>query len=343
MTTFYVDTSHHDRERRNAPLDWTAIGASMGQAEVMIARATYGDPSGWRRVTRYFGEMQEGARAAGYSWRGGYHNLIRGDAASIARQVDWLRAELDRYGCTWAMCDIEAYQELRDAGLVPRWVDIMAWHDRWYAVDDRICSWYLPRWFYNGYLGGTPDLRELTGPLIQSNYPGGDGTAQQIYTANGGDSGTGWDDLYGNRLPDIWQFTSSANVTGATGSTDTNAYRGTVAALVKLLGGDVSYDEVWRTDKMRNPYGDAATNPTIQAETGMYNVMTHTWQTNSTVAALRIAVAKLQADVDELQAKPPVVAGPVDPAALKAALLDPEVLAAFREAARQGAELAEDS
>lgn len=68
-----------------------------------------------------------------------------------------------------------------------------------------------------------------------------------------------------------------------------------------------------------------------------------TWATRTVLAVLLDRTAKLQADVDELQARPPVVAGPVDPAALKAVFLDPEVQAVLREAARQGAEIAEDS
>jgi len=90
MTALYVDVSHYDRDRRGAPLDWATIAAA-GLGGVMIARATYGDPAVFAPPTRYFGEHVDGARAAGYRACGGYHNLIRGDAASIGRQVDWLR------------------------------------------------------------------------------------------------------------------------------------------------------------------------------------------------------------------------------------------------------------
>jgi hypothetical protein len=43
-------------------------------------------------------------------------------------------------------------------------------------------------------------------------------------------------------------------------------------------------------------------------------------------------VRQISADVAELKARPPVVAGPVDPAALKEVLLDPEVLTAIAQA-----------
>lgn len=47
---------------------------------------------------------------------------------------------------------------------------------------------------------------------------------------------------------------------------------------------------------------------------------------------LQVALNLLQKDVDSLQARPPVVPAPIDPAALKAVLLDPAVLAAYGEA-----------
>lgn len=258
MTALYIDVSHHDRNRRGAPLDWAAIAAA-GLADVMCARVTYGDPGGWHRSTSYAAEMLAGAKAAGYAARGGYHNLVRGDDASIARQVDWLRRTLDENAGTWAMCDVEAYQELQDAQLVPRWSDVARFHDRWYALESRVCAWYLPRWFYRAWLGGTPDLRYLHGPLVQSNYPGGDGTAQEIYIKSGGDQGTGWDDLYGNRLPDIWQYTWAGNVPGASESTDCNAYRGTATELVTLLNGDdmPTVEEIWGTELYRDWVPDA--------------------------------------------------------------------------------------
>lgn len=51
----------------------------------------------------------------------------------------------------------------------------------------------------------------------------------------------------------------------------------------------------------------------------------------------------LAADVAEIKARPQVQPAPIDTATLKAALLDPEVAAVLVEAARQGAEAAEDS
>lgn len=234
MTIIYVDVSHHDWDRRGGQLDWAKIKAAT--SGVMCARATYGDPSGYHPYTRHFADFQQGARDAGYTVRGGYHNLIHGDAASMRRQVTWFRQQLDAQECHWAMVDVERYAELVDNGLWPRWDDCLRWQDAWYAVEDRPMAWYLPGWLVNSYYGSA-DLRRLRGPMIQSHYAGGDGTAQQIYAAAGGDTGTGWNDRYGDRTCDIWQYSSGANVPGASSQTDVNAYRGTLAALTALLTG----------------------------------------------------------------------------------------------------------
>lgn len=240
MTLIYVDVSHHDWDRHGGQLDWAKIRAAT--SPVMCARATYGDPAGYHPYTRHFSDFQAGAREAGFTMRGAYHNLIHGDAASMRRQVAWLRQQADSEDCHWAMADVERYAELVTNGLWPRWDDVRRFRDAWYAVEDRPMAWYLPQWLVRDYYPGA-DLRELPGPLIQSHYDGGDGTAQQIYAAAGGDTGTGWDDRYGNRLPDIWQYSSGANVPGASTQTDVNAYRGSLVQLTALLTGTANHQE----------------------------------------------------------------------------------------------------
>lgn len=234
-TTFFVDVSHHDRSRRKRALDWAAIRRNT--SEVMIARATYGDPQGFSPTTRYFDEFQTGAKAAGFTTRGGYHNLIRGDAASIGRQVDWFLRTLDSQDCAWAMLDIERYPELVANNLWPRWADVMRFRDRWAKVaGGRVLTYYLPQWLWSGHLG-SPDLRALGGPLIASNYGSNlDGLPPAIYDARGGNSGPGWKP-YGHVTPAIWQFGSECDMPGASGHTDINAYRGTADELTALLTG----------------------------------------------------------------------------------------------------------
>lgn len=235
MTVHFVDVSHHDWSRRGRALDWAAIRGAT--SEVMMARATYGDPQKFAPATRYFREYQEGAKGAGFTLRGGYHNLIRGDAASMTRQVEWFLRQLDAYGCEWAMLDIERYPELVSNGLWPQWSDVLRFRDRWAQVaGGRILTYYLPRWLWSGHLG-SPDLRALGGPLIASNYgPNATGTVTGLYTARGGDTGPGWT-AYGHVTPAVWQYGSQCNVPGASSATDINAYRGSLEQLRSLLTG----------------------------------------------------------------------------------------------------------
>jgi hypothetical protein len=215
MTTLFVDVSHHDWSRQGGQLDWPKVRAAT--SPVMIARATYGDPGGWFRPTRHFGDFQAAARAAGFSVCGGYHNLVGGDSTSIARQVDWLRRELDRHDCVWAMADVEPYPELVTAGMWPRREDVLRWHDLWYAVDDRVMAWYIPQWYWSPNRPGPNlagmDLRALRGPLIQSHYVGGDGTACRS-TRRRRDTGYRLG-RRGGGAGRHQQYTSSGNVAGA--------------------------------------------------------------------------------------------------------------------------------
>jgi hypothetical protein len=237
----FIDVSYHDWDRRGGALDWAAIAAA-GLGGVMCARATYGDPQVFNPPSPHFGDYMAGAKAAGFTARGAYHNLVRGDAASVARQVDLLRSTMDRYGGEWAMADVEAYPELVTRNLVPDWGTVQRFHDRWYAVEPRVMAWYIAEWMWAGKLG-SPSLAGLRGPLINANYKGGDGTPKQIYAAAGV---AGWAEYEttvngvtrrSGRPPDIWQFTSTANVDGASDSTDCNAFRGSIAGLAAVLTG----------------------------------------------------------------------------------------------------------
>jgi hypothetical protein len=242
MTVIWVDVSFHDRNRRKKALDWAAIRAAT--SEVMCSRVSYGDPAGFNPATPFVAEFHDGAKDAGFTLRGGYHDLVRGDAASIARQVDLLRAQLDSVDANWAMADCEPFEELVQKDLWPRAEDIRRFHDRWYAVEQRVCAWYIPHWFWDRTVArtglGRPDLTGLRGPLVQSHFPtvkgaAAEGTAAEIYHHIKGDAGVGWDDRFGARAPDIWQFSAATNVAGASSRTDVNAFRGTVAELRSLL------------------------------------------------------------------------------------------------------------
>lgn len=230
MTTYTVDVSHHDWHRANGRIDWSDVARSgIG---VACIRATYGDPRGANWATEHFGDMARGAAQAGLVV-GAYHNLIRGSQASINRQVDWLRSEMDAHGATWAMLDVERYEELLARGLEPRIRDVRAFCARWKDVDRRALLVYLPRWVH-GYLG-SPDLKSLACPLVSSDYgSNASGAFASRYAERGGDSGRGWD-AYGGVTPTLWQFGSKLSVNGLSGSTDVNAFRESRTKLRNLL------------------------------------------------------------------------------------------------------------
>lgn len=236
----FVDVSHHDWSRRGGPIDWDRVVAA-GLHAAMIARASYGDPEVFSPPTLHFGDYMRGAKAAGIQVRGGYHNVIRGDQASINRQVDYLRREMDKYGTEFGMLDVEAYDELKQKGLTPRWSDVLRWNDRWHQVEQRVCAYYLARWYWRDYLG-QPDLTVLQGPLFNASYGGGHGTCDQIYAAAGANRAPGWAP-FGGRDVDVLQFTDVAAVPGiapegapvSQARGDANAYRGSVAQFHALL------------------------------------------------------------------------------------------------------------
>jgi hypothetical protein len=242
MTTSIVDVSHHDRDRLGHDLDWARILPATSPA--MIAKLTEGDPGGYWFIDPYGTRACVQAAAEGAQLRVGYHCLSRGDQASINRQVDGLRRQLDAAGAGAAMADIEPFQELVDRGIWPRWIDVQRLHDRWYAVEDRCLSWYIPHWFWERtpvQTGlGSPDLTQLRGPLISSDYGANYATNPAVlYAKRGGDAGPGWDP-YGGRTPDLWQAGSRCMLPGASSTTDISFYRGTAPELVATLtGGDM--------------------------------------------------------------------------------------------------------
>jgi GH25 family lysozyme M1 (1,4-beta-N-acetylmuramidase) len=231
---FTIDVSQHDWDPVGGNLDWDAVR----QAGIvgMCARATYGDPSGFTYPSYHFGDFVRAAKHAGFPLRGGYHNLVRGDQASINRQVDWLRQELDAHDANWAMLDIERYTEMVPAVAWPLWDDVQRFDDRWAAVDERVLVGYLPSWNWSKYLG-QPDLRAFRGPLIASNYPVHEADHyQHLYERSGGDKGPGWAS-YGNRTSEGWQFSSTAIVPGAASACDINAWRMSSGQLYATLTG----------------------------------------------------------------------------------------------------------
>lgn len=324
----FIDISHHNRQALGHPLDFAAVAAA-GLTPVIMSRATYGDPQVFAPATLYFGEFMRAQAAAGFTCRGGYHNLIRGDAASIKRQVDFLRRELDTYSAEWAMADVEYYPELVANGLWPRFADVLRFQDIWYARDERVMSWYIPRWDWDGHLG-RPDLRVLHGPLIGSAYEDNAHLPwRELYTHEVPDGVRAFD-AYGGRTPEIGQIGSRVVVAGSDVNTDINIYRGPPEDLVALLTGGkmiwtdadraVVREEVVNALNLAVPYQSAGVATWATA---------HGWGRLSTRAAVEIA---WQHTVAELAPLPAAVA-----AIAAHAGLDPAELASVLAAAEQGA------
>ncbi|HEU4754012.1 MAG TPA: hypothetical protein VFU47_12960 [Armatimonadota bacterium] len=235
MTVLYADLSHHDWSRHGGMPDWVKIRQATSPA--LCIRLSYGDPGGFNPPSPYCRSMATAARRDGFDLIGGYHNLVRGDSASIGRQVDYFRRELDAAGCEWAMLDVERYPELVQRGIHPTWATVRAFYDRWRRVEQRVLALYLPRWIWDGHMS-RPDLRTVNAPLVASDYGSNpDGSPSAVYKARGGDSGRGWS-AYGGVVPSIWQYGSNVDCPGASGQTDLNAYRGSYAELRALLTGE---------------------------------------------------------------------------------------------------------
>jgi hypothetical protein len=97
---------------------------------------------------------------------------------------------------------------------------------------------YLPYWYWQQI--GSPDmsvLNTLGVGLISSSYPNLTiAAAGQVYAADGGDKGKGWNS-YGGVAPMLWQF--SDRILDGGKAMDMNAYRGTAAQLAAFLGSAV--------------------------------------------------------------------------------------------------------
>lgn len=78
------------------------------------------------------------------------------------------------------------------------------------------------------------ELAGLTFPLWNARYPSSaTGGFKALYARVGGDSGPGWVS-YSGKTPAVWQYTSSATI-GGQGTSDANAFRGSLAQLTALV------------------------------------------------------------------------------------------------------------
>ena len=156
------------------------------------------------------------------------------EGTSIAAQVQTtLQVMGDRKIPVWLDCET-------NAGLH---VDhIRAYKKGLEAAGVRVPGIYTYVPFWEGKVSPSePDMSEF-GYLWKAAYPGGTGTAEQAYSASGGDGSRNWTYPLGNRKPDLWQFTDRANIAGY--QVDCNAFKGTEAELRAIFyGGSAATSE----------------------------------------------------------------------------------------------------
>lgn len=306
MTIFGADMSHYDSPlTARDGLDFYTHKAAEGHK--------------FYRDTEYKPSL-DAARALGIPVMGSYFVNHPG---TVADQADWWVSIVNADTPWWRDCDAWIWQidaeKFDYMSRAPNLTEIN-------ALGDAICARtgcpassvvaYAPEWLYGDTLKG------LRYRLWASNY--GSNPAVPYRQAYPGDTSTRWG-AYSGQTPIILQYGSRATIAGQT-TCDANAFRGTLAELIATLrgeGDDMALSDadakalIYRVNAIidmadTNPFGD-----NLKPEPNL----------------LAAAIKVLADDVAELKARPAVQAAPVDPAAVKAVLLDPEVVAAYAKAA----------
>jgi len=204
--------------------------AKLADAAFVIAKVTEGtyykddDFPGWRAQAAQVGKP--------LIW---YHFLSGEGAAAQAAYTSKILGPTALPG----MLDCEP-----EGKFAPTLAQIIAYVKASHAAGLNLRLVYLPRWYWERL--GSPDLSELAAlgvHLVSSAYPGGSGTAAQLYP---GDSAAGWNS-YGGMTPLLYQFTDKASDGGQ--QVDFNAFRGSIGQLA-----------VYLTDPTTNPGGSAMPN-----------------------------------------------------------------------------------
>lgn len=210
MTIFGPDISSYQ-----AGLDLSRLAA----ASFVIAKTTEGtyytdaDYQGWRLQAARLGKP--------FVW---YHFL---SGESAAGQAAHTAANVGDPGLP-GMLDAEPA-----GSFSPTLAQILAYIDAAHAAGLNLRLVYLPYWYWQQI--GSPDLSPIAArgvQLVSSAYPGGPGGPAALYP---GDVAAGWQ-AYGGMTPVLYQFTNQASDGGQ--PLDYNAFRGSVAGLQQILGGD---------------------------------------------------------------------------------------------------------
>lgn len=222
MTIFGVDCSDFDWGR--GPMDVAAM------ARDGIAFMTHKATEGTRTVHTRYGEALNRARAAGIKAMGAYvvpRTPGNNGHGTVAAQVDYFLSYLDKQTPWW-----------RDASNFFLQVDLEKWPydavaptigvqmaDLLAAKTGKRVILYAPQWAYGNAITGTH-------PLWASSY--GSNPATHYASAYPGDSSGRWG-AYSGRTPAILQYGSKLTV-GSQPGMDVNAFRGSVADLLTLIG-----------------------------------------------------------------------------------------------------------
>ena len=223
--------------------------AQLRNASFVIAKVTEGTyyidksyPS-WRR--------QAAAANMLFLW---YHFLTR---ENVAAQVKNNKASVGQADLSLpGMLDVEtAY------GYTPTLQQVLDYIDQAHAAGLNLRLCYLPRWVWEQM--GSPNLGQIWARgvhLVSSDYPGGAGTAPQIYP---GDAGDGWM-AYGGMAPKVYQFTNQALDGGQ--RMDYNAFIGTIDQFKLLLDASSTHTggpDVQLTDTVTVSQGFADRYPAV--------------------------------------------------------------------------------
>ena len=182
---------------------------SLFGAVAVCAKATEG--TGWTS-SNYAWQKAEAARRGAFFFA--YHFLHAGNAAAQAQHC------FNVVGKTPLMLDFEP------SSTHPSVSDALAFVDKFRALGGIVNLLYLPHWYWQQL--GSPTLSGFVSrgmSLVSSDY------------VSYSDSGPGWAG-YGGMDVAIWQFSSSFSFNGQ--RVDFNAFKGTVAQLVALVGGKVT-------------------------------------------------------------------------------------------------------
>lgn len=262
---FGTDISHHNRgfdfaRARREGIVFTLLKATEG--------ATYVDPT--------FASNLAAARAAGL-FTGAYH-YQRSDS-TVAAQVANIKRHVPR--------DIPlAIDVERNSGGPDITRGLVAGLR---AEGYRVILTYFPRWYWQQL--GSPSLAGLP-PLWSSRYP--DNVVGSITDEYADVPASYWTG-YGGLSVAVLQFSSSGAVANfTTGRIDTNAFRGTPAALAALFGGTVTEEnEMQATDPVL--YANSEIDPATGKVRVLDSVNNVLWWTNHYANRIPALEVKLDA------------------------------------------------